>query len=831
MDVNDSKPIINSVSVGSEVCEARCCPDDYMYLTPVGSPAKEGENANNSASSILRLTCPSSSPSVMSSDIGSQQKNMSKQESYFLLPPPYSSRKSSSSSKPLLSESPSSSLTLSDCDEFHSPRPESSQNYLNQENSSTKKIQFSPRKIISTSKEPFHLLQPHSFYPSVNKTEEDPVCTLTFISGDETDQETEHVLKKYTKSPEFLQLKDSVSADEINEKVDKAQKALRSNPSEATLLKDIINVPRLKNRPRNNSLVNVDQKQELLHHRNSSLDSLNAISGTKLAENPYGSLREPKRNKFLNITTRKSSLDSLNSVEKWCVNPLHEFHQKEKESFVPPNTMDEDKGTGGTLHSSQVKLLDQQTFSPGEHFELGKCEKNPCQPGLQEPLFCGKKSGDNSVEMNGKTTAKTQLDRTAEKALHQNNLQILEPMPVADATLSGKSSSPYDLSKLKKPSSRLVDILEYCKKNSRGRPNVSSPVKYVSHVTLLPGEESASSSSRNLVTDYEKSTDPLKDDLRQTLSNNFGPFGSREKRKNFACCIQQSKDSEFAFTPLENESEKDLDVSCGSVKKMFSTDTIGSVRRKSKGKNKEKDIGKRKIKEAKSSSTENEKGKQKIHRLDQSYCDLLKQLHDEMQKQRAKMPKKQLGRLCRSDPPRITKALEKNSSKTEVKPLGSGGEGSGAESFYDFNFRSQANTTEEECSEFDCEPYSKRPQPKEKAKLERMESFYDNKMSTHVKLERIESLYENQKKTPKSEDSCDSEVRNYNTDNLDVPFFPDCESEEERVSPPKPLMTFLPSEWWPVVDAPKTNLAWDWRPPEEVRYPLGLIWVHEKKRT
>lgn len=794
--------------------------DEQLFLTPFDSPVNEVESADMHSSQI-RLTCPTSSSTMPSSDSGTEIISQTNLGAHFLLPPPCSFRKSTSCSKPQLAESPVSSMGYSDCEESHSPITVSSQQPNKEKNkSNSMKIQFSPRKIVSTVNEPFHLLQPHSFYPSPasKKSDDDSLCDFSFNASEEPYQETEHVLQKFTKSPEFLQLKDSVSADEINEKVNKAQKALLSNPSESMLLKDIINVPQLKNRDRNNSLGYMAQKPDRSYYRKSSLDNLNTISASSPSENLYGSLKIPKKNKILNVSIqhRKSSLDSLKSFIMLPANPLEELHTKSDYPRAPSMNHSNEKPKGNLLNFSSSNNNTNTLCEKIAGNEFFASEKNEKDLNALEPYILEKKERNDENDLKNLNARFTEVE---EKSSSLKNLQILESQPITDIYRSGESSSPYDLSRLKKPSSRLGDLLEYCKKNSKGKTNVASPVKYVSQTSLLPADESLANSSKNLLLDFEKFPAIFRDEIGQTSANSFAPLiDMREKRTNFACCIKPLKDSELSFGLLENidNDDEESDVSCSqSVKKMFSSENANGGKVKGKVKRKSKELGK-KIKATKSSSAEADKSKEYNRRLDQSYCDLLKQMHNDMQKQRGKIPKKQAGRLCQSDPPRMIVAPEKNLAN----PFQGSEKASAVESFYDFNVRSEPNTSAEECLEFECEPYSKRPQPKDKGKLERTESFYDNKKSNAVKLERIESLYDNHKKTSKSEESCGSEVRNCNAEILDVPYFPDCESEEEKTSPPKPLMTFLPSEWWPVVDPPKTNVNqfWSWRPPSEVRF-------------
>lgn len=876
MDEKDSSVSNDSsVSVESELLDTRgsyhtpldsppqSVKDDRFFHTPLDSPEVElfvKEEQYEMPMSQIRLTVPSPSSSTVSSESVQEAK-----EPVLLVPPTLSSRSSSSCSKLVLSESPCSSTAISDGEESKSSKP----SYATYEElkASPIKIQFSPRKIVSSKYEPFHLPQPHTFYPAPKKLEEETICDVSFNISEEPYQETEHVLKKYTKSPEFLQLKDSLKEAEVEDKVNKTQELpslFQSCPVQSTFFKDIINKPKTESCPRKSSLVYVSPRNDGFNYRKSSLDNINILSLSKAPEIFLKNV-QPSKEYIAEHNSVQDTNSSINSslvltpliplkelykdykcpikqgdlsveLSQPLENSLCEHHKKDlMENFLllsPYADGIESKLVDAVREEPVEKRKDNdetsfiEVMSTIQELPVDKKKNKIDDTSLinmiisnLEPHTEERKGEEDDVNFINMIIAKPESEKTEEKTCSSKNLQIFEPLPNADCSLSEENTQSYDLPKLKKPSSRLVDLLEYCKKNSKGKSNATNSYKSIPYQNLSHGEKSLSNSVKDLIQETNKTTELIPEE-RQPLLYNFDSLTSRDRRKNFKCCIQQSKDSELFVQHSEDNDGDDLEVSCGqSMKKMFLSE---SGKRKSKGKNKDKEGSRRRTKQAKSISLENNKTSQKSHRLDQSYCDLLKQLHDEMQKQRPKLPKKQTERVCRSDPPIKTVSAYTSS---QAKLFESYCENiSRLEEFYDFNVKSIGNNpTGAQYQEFDREPYSKRPLPKEKVKLERMESFYDNKRPNDIKLERIESLYENnQSKSTKSEESCDSEMINFNVEVIDTPCFPECKSDKERVSPPKSLMTFLPSEWWPVVETPKTNLAWNWRPPSEVRFVLSL---------
>ena len=894
IDFSREKSVLlsSSSSDSSENCEVcgsyhtplnsppKSAEDEGIFLTPLNeSPVKEPENLIMYTSHV-RLNNSTSSLSDISCDhhlIPDQKIQHPKQDSYFLLPPPHSSSRKSTSSnnKPPVSESLHSSPMRGndDSEERYSVQFDEGKN-PEKIQSSTVRIQLFPKKPTGNSLEPYPYLQLHSFRPIGASGDDDGTeCKEIFDADEEEEeepeQETEHVLKKYTKSPEFLQLKDTVNADEINDKVNEVKKMLQSYPPpvvEPSPLKDIINTPKMKNSLGNNSVMTDRKHDQLMNQTRKPLCYSNALS-ISTPENLYGTVRETgsKRSKgSSNLFShhRKSSLDSLSTDTENRKNSLEEFYNvrykcpffKNDEGgnfYVSKAYISPDKNLIGKF---SVEIPDVVADDDDEN--VGKWEKNANAAAENYKMEESNSSNKNLNVINSSSSD------IKEKSSSLKNLLNFDSVPMKDVNSSGKSSeSSYDLSKLKKPSSRLVDLLEYCKKNPKGKPCVVSPSKPFSYTALSPEEITPDNSFKNLPANFDRLHDS-RDDFKIPLSSvPFTPVTSRERMKNFGCCVKQKKDS--SFMPLKNDIEYENeggggeededgdneDVSCSqSVKKIFSSEHKGNHSwMKSKGKGgggSDKEGGKRKMKQAKSSSTDDEKNKQKVYRLDQSYCDVLNQLHDDMLlKQRSKGPKKEIGRMCRSDPPHA------NTSKDGMKFPG--GEetktifcdtrkNSGIESYYDFNVKSEPDPFAEYL-EFEREPYSKRPvvvvaaadPPKEKGKLERMESFYDNKISNGgVKLERLESLYENHnKKTSKSEEKfCPVESHPVKPEILlGVPYFPDRESGEEKNNLPKPLMTYLPSEWWPVVDAPKSDLAWNQNHTFEVRF--FLIGKSKGRRT
>lgn len=335
---------------------------------------------------------------------------------------------------------------------------------------------------------------------------------------------------------------------------------------------------------------------------------------------------------------------------------------------------------------------------------------------VAEPLTDEKENSKDDVNFKNMNISKAPTSDEMEEPWSLKNLQIVEPPPIADNSFP----LPFDLPKLCKPSAHLGNLLESCK-NSR---------KFKKSLDAIPFRR-----------------------LGSPESSSFATASPKTKRRNF-CCIHQPSDPEVV-PPPESDFEQSKTPLCG-----FSSD---SENEKKRGKKKHSD--RNSSKKTKSSSTE----KQKHHRPDQNYCDLLKQQHEEIQKQRLKAPQKKAERVCRSDPP--------DKSLVDSNPV-----------LYDFNVRSEAGEPAAGTFfDFESEPYSKRPQ--EKPKLDRIESFYENKKP----LQRIESLYENQKPEEESEGTA------YRTPVvLNSNYYP---KEKQPVAY---------SSWWPVEELPP---SWGWMPP------------------
>lgn len=345
---------------------------------------------------------------------------------------------------------------------------------------------------------------------------------------------------------------------------------------------------------------------------------------------------------------------------------------------------------------------------------------------------------------------KIATEKETEEPWSSNGLGIFESPPDPPSDSNFACPVTYDVAKLKKPSTHLGDLLDYCKKTSNFKAQDGS------------GNFGISKTSHGKPSPLLKKASGKNISQGGPSGKNFGLLGSKEKCRNLTCCVQQYQDSEVLFGDTK-DSDARYCITADSGKH-------GSKRSDSETKNQDKKNGKKYIPSRRETSD-----LRKSQRADQSYCDILKQQHEEIRKHRIKLPKKRLERICRSDPP--DKTIINNNNNNNSNNL---------------------NTCE-------CDNFRDLNKKKGKVNLERLESFYDNKTSS----DRIESMYEN----PSTITGTNAQV----PERKNFSFY-----KEDSKSD----IALVQASWWPVTetdDRQLPDLPWSWIPSFQVGLELELI--------
>lgn len=664
----------SSVSSESEGCggnfqtpsnsPSKIMKERHYFCTPLNSPSKGSPDAE------ISLLIMRPSPLIFSDSVSDDRSNSfwktSNAARY--------TQKDSTNLKFPFSESPVSDGEESKASPRYHPQPESKE---------TKGLNLASPIVSGNSTERTDSKNPYvpqKFSPCLKFDEMgNPDCDVTINledNGRDLSEEPRDVLKKFTMSPEFLYLKNSLTTDE-DERKEK-----------------------------------VDEKDSFETERPLLLAASTKPSGTqrKSSLTSFGV-------KYEFSLPRKSSLNGLDS--KAHFRPLPISFSDKNLNFIEKPIEERDKS----------------------------CEKD-------------------SVYRTGLNRKPTVPDDRMEEPWSLKNLTIFESSPsVRNNSVCEGSSSSYDVTKLKKPSTHLGDLLEYCKKNSNCTSKTVQALSKNSHPKsfLNPGFHSSKKISPS--------------------GKNSALLSSKEKCRNLSCCIKQYRDSEVLLKDSKNLGRDSPPDARYSI-----SDKWGNHWKRSDSetnKNPDKNNGKRTVVETKGKEPLEKNIKLiKFQRADQSYCDLLKHQHEQVKKHRLKMPKKRLERICRSDPPDKTISAETCDCDCDCD--------CDQIDFNDFHRFEETRLKNLGCNK--CKG-------KVNLNLERIQSFYDNKISS----DRIQSTYENPTIIT------GETVKPIKTEtNKKLSFYEENDAKSEA--------GLVQASWWPVA-AEKGHgpeFAWAWIPSFEV---------------
>lgn len=390
------------------------------------------------------------------------------------------------------------------------------------------------------------------------------------------------------------------------------------------------------------------------------------------------------------------------------------------------------------------------------------------------------------------------------------NLKIVEPTPNIRYGSNFESSLTFDFNKSKKPSTRLGDLLEYCKKDPKCKADGKNVTQKTDPVVAFPDRDEmlfASEMNKNLNLPARGSLE--KQIYRKCPSSNVLNGISQKTRRygNLVCCSNPGDEILFfdAQDPTWCQPEAIEDPCfvddnkvikstprCGS-ESTGSKEKKGDLNCMSLARNDEKCFTRNTRKNDKPSCG-NINDSRQFRRADQSYCELIKQQHEEMKKHRAKRSKKQVERICRSDPPDKlaggdipwASLIESEEIKKRL--------------VLDLCHQNR------ESKDGVCDLCSSMKGTQEKSKIDRTESLYDNKTS----CARIHSFYENQKKSNNHDGGFDDRTNYFKSREENLASFSQVHAENH----PRSDAAVMHKSWWPVVQ--QSGYEW-WMHPFEVK--------------